>query len=314
MKKEESHNAIIKQSNKKLIRNLIRNNNSISKMELANKSKLTFPTVSQSVSQLLEENEIVERMGQSSGGRPGNVYSLNPSYMYFFCGMFLKKCIVIHVFDYCGQKLEYIEKAFDENFDCEQLEAILLEIKNKYSFLSKGIFGIPGVAMEGEIKHYPLLKKIEGVNITERLKQSLDMDVKLENDINSIAMGESKHFRDFAHLIWIQGCIGSAIVLDGKVLSGHHGCAGEVEYVCSKPDDRYRSLQDSMMAICSVVDVPIIAFSGDEITKEDMNSLNKHIEEVFEEFRRPKLVFVEDENSLYLEGLLKIMISDLEVL
>lgn len=314
MNKEENHNSITKQTNKKLIRNLIRDNPMISKMELTKKSKLTFPTVSQSVTELLKEKEVLESMGQSSGGRPGNVYELNPSYLTFFCGMFLKERLVIHIFDYCGKSVETKEHSFDEKFGCEQLEAIFSSLKQRYSTLSMGILGIPGISVDGEIKHYPYLKRLESVNISKHLKDRLNLTVLLENDINSIAMGESKQFKEFAHIIWINGCIGSAIVIDGKVRSGYHGCAGEVEYVCSSLDNRFKSLKESMMAICSVVDVPIIAFSGDEVEEDDIEKLNQHIEATFEEFRRPKLELVRNENSLYLEGLLQIMKNELELL
>lgn len=127
-------------------------------------------------------------------------------------------------------------------------------------------------------------------------------------------MGESFCKSDFAHIIWTKGCIGSAIVLNNRVLSGAYGCAGEVEYVCHDFTDRYLCLKQAMMAIYSVVDVPIIVFSGKEITQDDMYKLREHIDTKLADFRRPELVYIEDDNSLYMNGLNRIMIRFFEEL
>ncbi|MDD6038662.1 MAG: ROK family protein [bacterium] len=314
MLKTAARNDWIRNNNTKLIRNLVREHGQISKAELARISKLTFPTVSQAVNDLLELNEIAGIAGKSSGGRPGNVYFINPKFRYYFCAILSIEKFMVQVNDYCGTKVMERCMPVTEQLTVEDIIDFLEAIKQEYPLLLNGIIGVAGISVDGEIKHFPYCRKLENVNIRDKIYEKLAIEVVLENDVNAIAMGESHLFDDFAHVIWTRGCIGSAIVLNNRVLSGAHGCAGEVEYACHNLEDRYACLKDAMMAIYSVVDVPTIVFSGKEITKDDMKNLKDYLEELLPEFRRPTLIYAEDEDRLYLKGLHHLMLGLFEEL
>lgn len=297
------HYDVIKNTNKRIIRNLIRDNRIISKAELSDASGLSFPTVSQAVGELVKEGAITELSGKSNGGRPGNEYSIRAEYEQFLCGAFMEGKLVLRVYDYCGSLIHETDETIDPEFAPEDFVKIMRKVHSKYSKLKIAAIGIPGIASDGLIQHYPHLPKLEGKNLKTLVEQELSIELRLENDINMIAMAESNQWSSFAHIIWIDHCIGSAIVINNTLIHGAHGCAGEVEFVCRNRRNKEEALQDAMMAICAVVDVPIIAFSGSDITSDDMEKLRDHMQQTLPSYQWPELIFVPDESELYLKGL-----------
>lgn len=307
MREEATRNDWIRNNNTRLIRNLIFDKDEISKAELSTLSDLTFPTVSQAVNDLVDQGEVISTLAKSNGGRPGSVYSINPEYFHYFCAYMDRESLELNISDYKGCIIKKMHFSVHSDITSSDLIEIFMECKSKDSLIKKGILGIPGLFLDGKIMHFPHCKYLEGINIRDKLKEKVDIDLLMENDINAIAMGEKREFSDYAHIIWVNNCIGSAIVLNGKVFTGFHGCAGEIENACYHLEDRFSSLQEAMMAICSVVDVPLIAFSGEAITEEDMEGLKKKIKDTLPEYRRPKLLYVTNENYLYMKGLQSII-------
>lgn len=310
--KAPTHYDQIKNSNKILIRNQIREAKICSKAELSASTGLSFPTISQAVSELKETGEIVELCGKSKGGRPGNEYCLNSEYEQLVCAAFLENEFVIKVFDYCGELLEESTVPFTNDFGVKELIEALRKIRDRYHRLKHCAIGIPGIIVDGEIVHYPYQPRLERQNLKEIIHKELGMQIFLENDINAIAMGETSHWNSFAHIIWIQDCIGSAIVVDGKLIRGAHGCAGEVEYVCHNLKSRLESLKDSLMAISAVIDVPVIAISGNGITEAEILQLSEHLSRVYDSFRIPEVVYVTNEKELYFQGLWRILFNHIQ--
>ncbi len=80
------------------------------------------------------------------------------------------------------------------------------------------------------------------VHFIDIIKQNLDVPVKLINDANAAALGEkilgvAKDIQNFVLLTLGTG-VGSGIVINGKVLLGEHGMAGEFGHVVIVPDGR----------------------------------------------------------------------------
>ncbi|MCM2293283.1 ROK family transcriptional regulator [Allorhizobium sp. BGMRC 0089] len=97
--------------------------------------------------------------------------------------------------------------------------------------------GLPGVVdpVTGHLSLAPNMGEIGSLNITHRLSETLGCDVVIENDINAAALGES----------W-KGCsagltnstflslgtgIGLGMLIDGKLIKGATGAAGEIAYL-----------------------------------------------------------------------------------
>ena len=94
----------------------------------------------------------------------------------------------------------------------------------------------------GTIEHAPNLLWKGIVPLGDLVKKELNIKVAITNDANAAAMGEmvfggAKGMKDFIVLTLGTG-LGSGIVVDGKLVYGHTGFAGEVGHLCVVPGGR----------------------------------------------------------------------------
>lgn len=80
------------------------------------------------------------------------------------------------------------------------------------------------------------------VKLAELLSDRIGLPVNITNDANAAAMGEmaygvAKGLKNFI-MITLGTGVGSGIVIDGKLVYGHDGFAGELGHVCAVPDGR----------------------------------------------------------------------------
>lgn len=108
----------------------------------------------------------------------------------------------------------------------------------------KGIgVGAPnGNYYTGTIEYAPNLKWKGIIPMAELIEKKFDLPTKLTNDANAAAMGEmmygvAKGLKHFITITLGTG-VGSGIVIDGKIVVGHDGFAGELGHVIVKPGGR----------------------------------------------------------------------------
>jgi glucokinase len=94
----------------------------------------------------------------------------------------------------------------------------------------------------GTIEHAPNLAWKGIVPLGDLVKKALNVPVAVTNDANAAAMGEmvfggAKKMKDFVVLTLGTG-LGSGIVVDGKLVYGHTGFAGEVGHMTIVPGGR----------------------------------------------------------------------------
>ncbi len=106
-----------------------------------------------------------------------------------------------------------------------------------------GIGAPNGNYYTGTIEFAPNLPFGRSVPIVETLKKSLGYDVIcLSNDANAAAVGEKiygggKNLNHFIQITLGTG-LGSGIIVDGKLVLGEDGFAGELGHVCAVPNGR----------------------------------------------------------------------------
>jgi glucokinase len=112
------------------------------------------------------------------------------------------------------------------------------------SFDIKGIgVGAPnGNYFTGKIEFAPNLKWKGVVPLVDMIQQRMQMPVVLTNDANAAAYGEmiygaAKGMKDFI-VITLGTGLGSGIVINGEMVYGHDGFAGELGHTVVDPDGR----------------------------------------------------------------------------
>lgn len=114
----------------------------------------------------------------------------------------------------------------------------------------------------GKIEYAPNLKWKGIIPMAEIMEKKFELPVRLTNDANAAAMGEMRYgcAKDMKHFITITlgTGVGSGIVVDGKIVLGHDGFAGELGHTIIRPGGRMHKgtgMQGSLEAYASATGV-----------------------------------------------------------
>lgn len=232
---------LMKSVNKSIILNKIRLSEPISRAQIAKETRLTPPTVSSIVKELIEQGIVRESaLGDSSGGRRPTMLHINTNAFYVIgvdVGPKRVKCILA---DLSGQILERTESLLSRSITNEQFLTVIKENIKKVIQTSNidqyKIVGI-GVAMHGVVDIEtgislvsPILN-LRNVPIKEVLEEEFNLTVKVENDARAFALGESwfggHSDADSMIAVNIGRGVGAGVVMHGKLYHGAQGIAGE---------------------------------------------------------------------------------------
>ncbi|WP_313892293.1 ROK family transcriptional regulator [Psychrobacillus sp.] len=235
----------MKSVNKSIILNKIRTDAPISRAQIAKDTKLTPPTVSSVVKELIEQGLVKESvLGESQGGRKPTMLLINNqgfSIIGIDAGPEMIECVLTDLSGKIMQRnssMLTIPITNDQFLDT--LKACIRNVLQASSSNTKDVIGI-GVAMHGVVDvetgtslFAPILG-LKNIPIKEELEKEFDLTVKVENDARAMALGES-WFGDHGELdsmlaVNIGHGVGAGLVVNGKLYHGAHDIAGEVGHM-----------------------------------------------------------------------------------
>lgn len=116
-----------------------------------------------------------------------------------------------------------------------EIQRVYNEIRSEATLVGIGAGAPNGNYLDGSIKHAANLPWKGEVAFCDMLKEYYDLPVFLNNDANAAAIGEmiygnAKGMKDFI-VITLGTGVGSGIVVNGEVLYGHTGLAGEIGHM-----------------------------------------------------------------------------------
>jgi N-acetylglucosamine repressor len=234
---------LMKSLNRSLILNTIREKEPISRADVAKVTKLTPPTVSNLVRELLETEMIIEsNLGTSKGGRKPTMLVINAR-NFFIIGLDVgPKHIKAVLSDLNANILQRhkVKIPFPTTNEklLQQLKEVIIQIKNGLD--KSKLIGI-GVAMHGmvDVKNGISLfapnLQLRDIPIKEYLESEFNILVKVENDARAMAIGEywfgiGKEI-DYMAAVNVGSGIGAGIVIDGKLLYGENDISGEIGHM-----------------------------------------------------------------------------------
>lgn len=154
----------------------------------------------------------------------------------------------------------------------------------KDRFNGIGIGAPNGNYKSGCIEHAANLEWKGIVPIASIISEAFNLPAKLTNDANAAAMGEmrygaAKGMKDFI-LITLGTGVGSGIVANGQLITGHDGFAGELGHTVIRPGGRLHpgtGLSGSLEMYCSAGG--IVATAMELLASEDSQSILRNIPE-----------------------------------
>lgn len=244
MKRIDLKNANVARSktvrdiNRRIILNYVRENSPISRSDIAKKTALQRSTVSLIVQELKDLGLINEIYGESSGGRPPvllTLQTLKP--VALGIAVMIDKTMIV-TGDLSGRIIdrEVIETDPDFSITFSRIVECSKKLIKKNSGSIEGIgISLPGVVdFEEGIAFFIPYFNWKNLHISEDLELELGLPVKADNDANAVALAELwfgqeseiNENRDFIAILVEEG-IGTGIVVDGQVYQGKNGTAGE---------------------------------------------------------------------------------------
>lgn len=228
----------IRDINKQIVLNYVRDRAPISRAEIARETALQRSTVSAIVDSLQDSGLIEEiGMGSSTGGRKPTLLKLKTGSPSAIGIDLTPRETTIAVADLEGKVLE--TEQFTTSQDIEFMNGQLIErvlrIARKYKDypLEIGI-SLPGIVdhSRGKVLYIPYFGWRDW-DISKQLTEQTGLPVTIENDANAIALAELwfgqeqiRKVKNFITVLVAEG-IGTGIVFDGQVYHGEKGAAGE---------------------------------------------------------------------------------------
>ncbi len=257
MKKIDLHNTnsagkkTIKEINQKLVLNLIREHQPISRAEIAKRTKLQRSTVTIISNRLLSRKWIYEgESGRYSGGRrPKHLY-LNPKRLYALGVEVGKEETIVALADLNGelQGREYIKTTLDDPKFFSRLGERIRKFsshslsRKRISLGGVGV-GLPGY-IEKETGRIIAAENFGWMNVPagEQLRKHLEMPVFFENNAKLAAFaeiwfGEGKNggARNLVYITTRDG-LGTGLILNGEIFNGARDGAAEFGHSSLFPD------------------------------------------------------------------------------
>lgn len=138
--------------------------------------------------------------------------------------------------DFTDDVNEYLENLY------KNIDKSFAPFASEYVIKGVGIGAPNGNFYNGTIEYAPNLKWKGVVPLSNYVQKHFKVPVALTNDANAAAMGEmlfggAKGMKNFI-VITLGTGLGSGIVVNGDVVYGHDGFAGELGHITVRPDGR----------------------------------------------------------------------------
>lgn len=144
----------------------------------------------------------------------------------------------------------------------QKLDPMIKDAGGTDKFVGIGMGAPNGNFYTGSIEYAPNLKWKGIIPLASMIKERFGLPAKLTNDANAAAVGEMMYgcARGMKHFIVITlgTGVGSGIVIDGKIVLGHDGFAGELGHTIIRPGGRLHKgtgAQGSLEAYASATGV-----------------------------------------------------------
>ncbi len=226
----------IRDINRQIILNYVRERGPISRAEIAHETALQRSTVSLIVEELKINRLIEEVSGESTGGRPPILLSLRTADAVAIGVDVGTTRTIVATSDLAGRVLE--QEKFETNPDATLTTKRIIDVAQRLMRKNDGTIegigvSLPGlVDLEGRELFVPHFKWRD-LPLAKELNAATGLPVTMDNDANAAAQAELwfgrpeiREVRDFI-LVLVEGGVGTGIVFDGQVYRGEGGAAGE---------------------------------------------------------------------------------------
>lgn len=235
---------LMKSVNRTLVLNKIRENAPISRAQIAKETKLTPPTVSSIVKELIDQDLVQEStLGESKGGRKPTLLLVNKNGYYIVgvdAGPTTVACVLSNL---AGEVCERIvlpiaphqTNASFLSLVKDGISKVLQQVEHQEKVLGIGVAMHGVVDVTTGISVFAPVLQLKNIPLQEELERTFGIEVRMENDARAMALGEA-WFGEYEErtsmlALNIGSGVGAGVLIDGKLYEGAFGLAGEVGHM-----------------------------------------------------------------------------------
>lgn len=298
--------------------------------DLAAETGLSQTTVGQVIDRMRRSGLVYDAGREaSSGGRPAAAWSLMDSAWTSIALAIEVESLSWALFDAFGSIVE--EGAAPVRAD-PLAEALSLSARlGKAAMARSGrlcalAIGVPAAVKDGRVLTGDFLEAWADKDLEGLFRESSGLDATVENDLNAIALGYLRYARSngrevesLAYIHFNEGsCIGSGLVLDGRVFRGASNFAGEVGFLPmgdgrfledimysaqTRDEDYVEAVVIALRTINCVVNPALIVLGGRGFRFDLEDAISSRFRSLVDARVRPSLSFSRDSGSYYMDGL-----------
>lgn len=274
----------IRNQNFSAILNVLREKGARSLNQIAEHTAISLTTVKKCIEQGLRENMVCAAgEAESTGGRKAMQYLLNREYQYFLFIITDDNDLVCRVFDFAFHCVEEKSVPFAMQQYLRCVHHVIEAFLEQYD-IGAVCLSLPCVVKQGIIIDWYYNPGLCGFDIQSDLSERFHTHVIVRNDMKLTVAGACmKEFMNIPNLVTAQfghNGIGVGEMVNGHVLEGASGFAGEVGYI---NDIRKNIMSTSYLA--KIVRSVIICINPQVIVFYESNRQN-NFEKIFEEAAR----------------------------
>lgn len=259
----------------------------ISRTEISRLTGLNIVTVSNYITEFIENGLVIEKgLDVSTGGRRPTLVELNPKSGYII-GIGLTALNIIGILVdlkaqvICQVKKDRPTETTEVTIDklVETVEDILSESKIEASKIKGLGIGIPGVIdEEGQTIRWSgamglTMVSISGISLKDIFKKEFDIPTLVEHDAACAVFGERWFGFDpgIKDMIYMYTGVGCGLIINGQIYRGSMGCAGEIGIFNTAEPDLELRRQESLNLGTWELDLGI-AYNAKKALKEGLTS------------------------------------------
>ncbi|MDD5623041.1 MAG: ROK family transcriptional regulator [Actinomycetota bacterium] len=246
--RKEKNNISLKEINKKNILKIVIDVGQISRIDISRQLKISRPTTSAYIGELIEEG-LVEEIGKSdstsSGGKKAVLLQFRVRAGYILGVMIGVKNIRIALTDLGSNIIEIIKIPTEEWLGPDAvIDKLVKNIKeiikksriNKEEIIGVGI-GATGLvdSKKGLVIFSPNLNGWNNIKLKEIIERKIGLPAFIENECRVQAIAEKKYglAKNIKNFVCVETGtgIGTGVFIDNRLVSGDKGMAGEVGHI-----------------------------------------------------------------------------------
>jgi predicted NBD/HSP70 family sugar kinase len=251
---------------------------------LARLTELSFVTVGNILNGFVDSGEVIlGKIYSGTGGRPSQAYTFNAEFAHVLVLSARvqngKNVISACVGNLYGESVWKSEKHFG-TIQLISFELMINKALREFPTISIVAFSLPGVERDGVILINDFAE-LEGISFAEHFQSRYQLPVIIENDVNAAALGYGRNVEGDSSIVGIYFprffCPGAGVVIDGKILKGASGYAGEVKLLplgidwismnYDKPEEIGVAISKLISIFCGTINPDYVVLYGDFITE-----------------------------------------------